>query len=397
MINFLSLLLPLFLFSFARISSAPLTLEEKVGQMMMVFFYGSEANEEARKLIEEAHVGGIIYYNWANELSSPQQVQQLSNGLQQLAKNRENSIPLLIAIDQEGGPVVRLKEGFTPFPGNYRLGEIGNPQIVFQVSQAMGKEMLAVGVNMNLAPVVDVSTSFQSVLRKRTYGTSPEHTSQLAKAAINGYKASGIVATLKHFPGYGDAQIDPHLGLPVVRKSLAGVQAVELYPFKELVKDADAIMSAHILIPVLDPRHCATLSSLILEDLLRKEWGYEGVVISDSLSMQGVLDECGDIAEAAVRAIQAGNDILIIGGKKLSERNQPEEESDEFFKIYHYILNAVTTGRLSEERIDASVQRILQLKRKYQLSEQAFHFPNDISQHVNNASHQELLRELEEK
>lgn len=333
-----------------------MTLEEKVGQLLLVHFNGGEANDDAKKLIQELHVGGFIYYNWANGLHSPEQVKRLSSSLQKLA-----SIPLLIAVDQEGGRVARLKEGFTSFPSNQKLAETGDPLLANRNAFAMGKELRAVGININLAPVVDIdSNPSNPVIGDRSYGKTPEVVIAFAKQALEGFHQAGMLTTLKHFPGHGDVDVDSHHDLPVVNKSLEELAKMELLPFTSLADQTDAVMTAHILVPAIDPNNCVTLSKKALT-LLRNQIGFEGVIISDSLVMEGLFKKGYTIDEIAIRALAAGCDILLLGGKLLNESGR-ELTTKDVKRIHQSLMNAVKSGRISEERVNESVERILKLK-----------------------------------
>lgn len=341
---------------------AALTIEEKVGQLMIVHFNGSEVNEVARTYIQELHVGGIIYYTWANGLENPDQVQRLSAGLQGLAK-----IPLWIAVDQEGGPVTRLGDGFYKLPSNREIAATGYPVFAYESAKQMGLEMKAVGINMNLAPVVDVSSDpMTSVMAGRTYGDTPEIVIEYASEAVRGYKEAGIVSVLKHFPGYGNVQADPHAKLSSNLNSIDNLESIDLKPFKNLSSIAPAIMTAHIKVPALDPDNCATLSKTIMTDLLRKEIGYQGLIITDSMVMQGLLDDCSDVAEASIRAIIAGCDLLILGGKDLHKEQSLELTLDQVRHIHRAIVDAVQKGRISITRLNESLDKILLAKDFFQ-------------------------------
>lgn len=345
---------------------AYMSLEEKVGQLLMVQFHGDTANEDARVLIQDTKVGGIIYYNWSNGLNSPEQVLALSEGLQKLTRENATPIPLLIAVDQEGGVVARLNEGFTKFPGNRALGETGSFQLSEAAAFAMGLELKAVGINMNLAPVVDVNSNPRNpVIGIRSFGEEPETVILCGRSALNGYKNAQIIATLKHFPGYGDVTIDPHEDLPVVRKTREELKQVELLPFATLASSADAIMTAHILVPALDPENCSTLSEKTLT-YLREVIGFQGVIIADSLVMQGVVKQCRTVDEATIQALKAGCDLLILGGKLLiGEHSGFELTIADIQRIRDAIVNAVQTGRISEFRVNQAVQKIFDLKQRY--------------------------------
>lgn len=336
-----------------------LTLEEKVGQLMIVHFNGTEVTEEARAYIQELHVGGFIYYNCANRLENPDQIRRLSAGLQEPAK-----IPLWIAVDQEGGPVTRLKEGFYIMPGNRDIASTGDPSNAYKSANQMGQEMKAVGINMNLAPVVDVSSDpTTSVMTRRTYGDTPKIVIEYAREAVRGYTEAGIVSVLKHFPGYGNVQADPHAALSSNTSILSQLTSIDLKPFRDLSPLAPAMMTAHIKVPALDPDHCATLSKKIITDLLRKDFGYEGLIITDSMAMQGLLDDCNDVAEASIRAINAGCDLLIFGGKVLHNEHEFEFRIEDIRSIHKTIVEAVQSGRISEDRLEEALDRILSVKK----------------------------------
>ncbi len=361
-----------------------LTLEEKVGQLLMVHFHGEEANEDARILIQDLHVGGVIYYNWANSLHSPQQVRSLSLGLQKLAK-----IPLLLAVDQEGGLVARLQEGFTIFPGNKALGMTSDVELAEKSAFAIGQELAAVGINMNLAPVADINNNPRNpVIGIRSFGESEEIVSSFAHQAIRGYHRAKIATSLKHFPGHGDVDIDSHQDLPVVKKSLEKLWQGELAPFAHLAHETDTIMTGHLLVPALDPQFCTTLSKKTL-DLLRHEIDFQGVVISDSLVMEGILKQCPSIEEAAVRAFDAGCDMLILGGKQLiGTKTQLELTICDIEKLHRALTKAVQTGRITQERLDQSVERILALKERYPSS------PSPTMTAAMQADHEALSKEI---
>lgn len=344
-----------------------MALEEKVGQLLMVHFNGKEVNEDARRLIQDVHAGAFIYYNWANGLDDPIQVHNLSSGLQKLAKESSPFLPLFIAVDQEGGRVNRLKSGYTIFPSNLAVGQTGNPGCARDAAFIIGKELRESGINVNLAPVVDINSNPDNpVIGDRSFGSSPQQVAEFAKCALEGYRKANVISCLKHFPGHGDTHVDSHAELPIVKKTLQELMQVELYPYMQLAKSADMIMTAHILLPALDSCKCATLSPVVLEGLLRNGLGFEGVIISDSLVMQGVLNNASGIEEAAIQALNAGCDIIILGGKQLIGGQQGLELSvDDIVKIHRAIVEAVKSGRIPEERLNASVARILTLKDFY--------------------------------
>lgn len=355
----------LFSFSFAKIPQVTdLSLEQKVGQLFLVHFHGNVANDDAKTLIEDVGVAGFIYFNWANDLTSSEKVYELSHSLKVMAA-KTSSIPLLIAVDQEGGLVARLKTGFTEFPGNRALGETEAPELARQCAFAMGQELKAVGINMNLAPVVDINSNpLNPVIGIRSFGSKSETVTAFGKAALQGYKEAGILTSLKHFPGHGDTAVDSHKDLPVLNKSFHELSQTELVPFNNLHGMTDAMMTAHVMVPALDKENCATLSPEVIQGLLREKMGFKGVIITDSLIMKGVLKNAGSVEEAALRAVQAGNDLLILAGRQSlqGDKEYHEVTVDVVKRIQMYLVAAVQEGRLSVKRVDEAVERVLQLK-----------------------------------
>ncbi|MBA2368910.1 MAG: beta-N-acetylhexosaminidase [Candidatus Protochlamydia sp.] len=367
--HFYIFFIQIFCFSFAF--SHPLinkmTLEEKVGQVMMVHFYGEVGNAEAEKLIRQINVGGIIYYNWSNGLHSPQQVQALSQSLQNLSRDTRLSIPLLIAVDQEGGAVARLTNGFTVFPGNKAIGMTGDSNLAKEAACTMGKELFKAGINLNFAPVADINGSIKPVLETRCFGDNPEIVIAFAQKALEGYREAGILSTLKHFPGHGSVEIDSHFDLPLVLKSMEELRQVDLLPFAKLASEADAIMTAHLLVPAFDRDNCSTLSKKTLS-YLREKIGFKGMIVTDSLVMEGVLKKCGSVAEAAILALNAGCDLLLLGGKQLhGEKACYELTVEDIARIHKSIVDAVKSGRILETRLDEAIEKILLLKNKLTL------------------------------
>lgn len=349
------------------ISPLDLTLEEKVGQVLMVGFRGEEANQDAQTLIQKLHVGGIIYYNWSNGLTSPRQVSKLSQSLQSLSR-----IPLFIAVDQEGGLVTRLAHGFTIFPGNRALGMTDDPSLAEACAFAMGQEMADVGVNFNLAPVVDINSNPRNpVIGIRSFGETTEIVTAFGKKSLEGYHRAGILTSLKHFPGHGDVATDSHLDLPVTNKSKEELEKVELRPFSCLASETDSIMTAHLMVPSIDPKNCATLSKPILS-ILRHEMGYKGLIITDSLVMEGVLKNSPSIDEAAIGAFNAGCDVILLGGRQLHGEHSTELSVSDIARIHQSFVKAVQNGRISENRLNESIDRILSAKKRFTYQKEPF-------------------------
>lgn len=330
-----------------------LTLKQKIGQLFICGFDSLTPNEHIRTLLQRYEVGGVIYFR--RNIESVKQLAALSHGLQQLAKE-VSKVPLFVSIDQEGGMVARLDhEGMSRIPGNMALGAANDPQLTTEVAALAAKEMQALGINLNFAPCVDVNNNpANPVIGVRSFGENPEHVAVHGAAAIRGYQENGVSATAKHFPGHGDTAVDSHLGLAVVPHDKERLRQIELVPFKKAIEaEVDAIMTAHVIFPAFEPDEIpATLSRRVLTDLLREELGFNGLIVTDCLEMQAISKHFG-VKEGAVRAIEAGADLVLVS-HTLSEQ----------IAAIEYVYEAVESGRLSEERIDASVQRILALKEK---------------------------------
>jgi len=277
------------------------------GQLLMVGIPGPEVDEVARELVRDYQVGGIILF--ARNLKNPEQVWQLTRDLQQEAQEA-GSPPLLIALDQEGGPVQRLKAPFTLIPAARELGLTATPEEVEDLARRVGRELALVGVNMNLAPVLDVPRSPVCPQWHRAYSSDPKQAARYALAAIRGYLSGGVIPVAKHFPGLGDTRADSHEVLPQALSGDAQREA-DLLPFREAVAaGVPAVMTAHLLVDQWDSRP-ATLSAVALQDWLRRKLQFKGVVITDDLEMGAIAGRL-PVDQAAREALAAGADLLLI-------------------------------------------------------------------------------------
>ena len=287
-------------------------LREKVGQLFMVGFDALQADEHIKTLIREKKVGGVILFR--RNVHTPAQVSALCRELQEI--NAEVSdIPLLISIDQEGGMVMRIEQGVTPIPAAMAFQAAGSPVDCERMNQISGDEMRQVGINMLLAPVLDVNNNRNNpVIGVRAYGEDADTVIEYGMAAMRGQRASGLAVTAKHFPGHGDTAIDTHYAMALVPHDKERLRAVELAPFRAAIAGGvDAIMTAHVVFPAFeaDTSVPATLSKGVLTDLLRGELKYQGVVITDCLEMAAIADGIG-IPKGAIATLQAGADIVLI-------------------------------------------------------------------------------------
>jgi beta-N-acetylhexosaminidase len=336
----------------AQQTLAHMTLEQKVGQVFMLGFDSTSVNDSNRALIQGLHLGGVTLFG--RNIENAAQLARLDRELQSVA----DPVPLFISIDQEGGLVVRVTDGATIFPGNMAVGAAGDPALARQVAEASATELLAMGVNMDLAPVVDVNTNpVNPVIGVRSFGSNVDLVTRFSAQTVQGFQSRGVSAVAKHFPGHGDTSVDSHRDLPVVPHSLARLQSLELLPFRAAMQaGVDGIMTAHLYLPALEPELDvpATLSHRVLTDLLRDQLGYQGLILTDALEMDAITKD-RSAASAAVEAFEAGADLLLIAGTNSDDRVRLGDGP-------LALLAAVQSGRISEARLDASVLRILEAK-----------------------------------
>jgi beta-N-acetylhexosaminidase len=328
-----------------------MTLEEQAGQVLMAGFWGSTPSQEIIDLIQHYHVGNIILFS--RNVRDARQVFELTRSLQQIAREAGQRYPLLIAIDQENGIVQRLGEATTIFPGNMALGAIGSEEIAYKVAQATGRELKTLGINMNLAPVVDVNNNpANPVIGVRSFGEDPRQVARLGAAMVKGYQAAGIVSCLKHFPGHGDTAVDSHLALPTIPHTLERLETLELVPFRHGIEaGAESVMIAHVCFPALTQHDAlpATLSSAIIQGLLRKQLGFNGMILSDCMEMKAISETFGT-ERAAVMALQAGIDLVLVSHHYTQQRES---------------IEALLAGELSSQAIQQAAERVLKLKAGY--------------------------------
>ncbi|MGA1841325.1 MAG: beta-N-acetylhexosaminidase [bacterium] len=372
---------------------AKMTVEEKIGQLLLVYFKGPSLSPSLKEMINKYHVGGLIFYTVSENIKDPVQVGKLINDVQKEAKNHGSRIPLFISIDQEGGRVVRLTEGVTVLPGNMAIGATGSLKAARFMTMITAKELKALGINMNFAPVMDVNNNPDNpVIGTRSFGASPEQVADLGGVVIETYRIYGIISTAKHFPGHGDTTIDSHIGIPVIPHGLERLRAIELLPFQKAIEaGVPAIMTAHVVIPALEKKKGlpATLSYNILTGLLRQKMGFKGLIITDSLGMGGIV-KTFSITEASILALKAGADILLFGADK---HFGPEDQ----IVVFRHILSLVHSGKIPMGRIDESVRRILKAKVQYGLFEELKVNTDEIPGKVGIDKHLELARSIAKK
>ncbi len=318
-----------------------LTTEQKIGQLFMVQAYGKESAPPAELLdhIKNYEVGGVIF------------MQGTATGQINLAKRlqQESKIPLLIAMDAEWGPAFRLK-GTPRYPVQMALGAILHDSLIYRMGYEVGIQLKKLGVHVNFAPVADVNNNPNNpVINYRSFGEDPAKVAQKAWFYAKGMQDAGVLAVAKHYPGHGDTRSDSHFDLPVIRKDSASLNRTELYPFRQLVRNGiGGIMTAHLLMPALDPSLPSSLSHRTIKNLLIDQFGFQGLIITDAMNMQGVGKQFGS-GEAVVTALQAGNDMVEI------VPNLPE--------AIKAVIEAVRQGRITREEIDRKCRKILAAKR----------------------------------
>lgn len=334
----------------SRFKLDKMTIKDKIGQISMYGIEGTEITDDTINLIKEYRVGNIILF--ARNVKSPKQLFELTQGLQKLAK-AEFDIPMFISIDQEGGMVTRIFDGSTFFPGAMTISATNKLENSYNMGRIMGKELNAMGINMNLAPILDVNNNPKNpVIGVRSFSDKPKVVAEYSWQFARGLQEEHVFATGKHFPGHGDTNVDSHLGLPTINHDLDVLEHMEFVPFRYNIDNGiKGIMSSHINFSKLTKDGIpATLSKEVMTDLLRDDFGFKGLLVSDSMTMKGVIQKYS-AEEATLMAINAGIDLTC-----LCHPESPRRETLE------YLYEAVEDGRLKEESIDILLNRVLKAK-----------------------------------
>jgi beta-N-acetylhexosaminidase len=327
-----------------------MSVRDLVGQMFVVAMGGTEPDYYIEKMIRERNIGGVILFG--HNMEGEAQTRALTGSLQELSMRTEPSIPLFVAVDQEGGEISKAP-WVAPQPAAAQIGARGDPAEARAIAEQMGEELLRAGVNTDLAPVVD--TGFGAAIGARSFGEDPQLVAEMGAAAVEGFKAAGVVCAAKHFPNHGPATADSHEGLPVVDHDTATLRSYDLPPFEAAVASrVPMVMVGHLLYPAIDPHRPASLSKEAIA-MLREELDFEGIVVTDDLAMAGA-SRGGPPALAAVEAVKAGADLLLIS-------SQPQQQAD----AYDAVVAAVESGEIPRRQIEASVERVIEVKSKYSL------------------------------
>lgn len=321
-----------------------MTPSQLAAQLLMIDLPGDTLEEEQVRHLTQHHWGGVLLF--ARNLSRRSQTLELMRRLQALGDP-------LMAIDQEGGLVDRARfDDMVLSPGAMALAATGQAELTQEAHRLMGQQLAGLGFHLDFAPCVDVNNNPDNpVIGVRSFGDDPERVAEHGAAACLGLRQGGVAATAKHFPGHGDCTIDTHIGMPRLDHTLERLESLELVPFQRCIRaGVESIMTAHLLLPHLDPQLPATLSPIVLQQVLRQNLGFEGVIFTDSLEMQAITQQYG-LAEASVLALEAGADMIVACG---SARHQ--------LQALEAIVRALESGRLSLERLQASWQRLQTLR-----------------------------------
>jgi beta-N-acetylhexosaminidase len=328
-----------------------MSLHQKLGQMVIVEFYGANFNSDLQQMISNDSIGGVLIENKNGNAQSRKQLVTLNKAMQAHAR-----VPLFISTDYEGGVVNELRLITGERPSEATIGATNNPQMAYNAGHSAASDLSSLGLNLNFMPIVDVLTNPNNPgLPERTFGSDPTLVTNMGRAYLKGLTAGGIIGCLKHFPGLGSANLDPHLALPTMNRSLATLNSVDLVPYRTMINEGTVpmVMVTHILNPQLDPNLPTSLSPKVVTGLLRQQLNFKGIIISDTLWMGGISNTYS-LSQAAVLAVKAGID-LILGPRGLAETQT----------MIVGLQQAITSGQISTSQIDASVARILQLKLKY--------------------------------
>lgn len=317
---------------------------EKLGQMVMIGIQGTKVDDDSLYMLHQFHMGGVILFD--RNMDSLEQVKQLTSDLQ--AQSNEK-VPLFIGIDEEGGDVVRMAEKLTPPPSQKEIGATGDIEQAKTWAIKTAKSLKDMGINVNFAPVADVGSN-----DKRSYSTDTNTVIDFVRAATKGYQQENIIYSLKHFPGIGKGKVDSHIDSSSIDVAKEILMTEDILPFKTIIDESDPndyfILVSHLKYPALDEEYPASLSSKIMTDLLRNEFGYKGIIITDDMEMGAVANH-NDFRSIGVKAVKAGADIVLV----CHEYEHQQE-------VYLGLLDAVNSGEISQERIDESVKRIIKVK-----------------------------------
>jgi beta-N-acetylhexosaminidase len=333
-----------------------MSVGDMVGQMFVVSVGGTQPDYYIEKMVRKRNVGGVILFGY--NMKSEEQVESLTSSLQQLSMQTDPAVPLLVAVDQEGGDIASAP-WVAPQPAAAQVGSRADPDEAHDIAATMGRQLLRAGINTDFAPVVD--TGFGAAIGNRSYGDDPELVARMGAAAVVGFEQAGVISAAKHFPNHGPATSDSHVSLPVIRHDAKTLKSYDLPPFEAAIEaGVPMVMVGHLVYPAIDPHNPASLSRDAI-GMLRRDIGFDGVVVTDDLAMAGAKGKDSP-AEAALQAVRAGADLLVVS-------SPPQQQAD----AYDAVVAAVESGEIPRSRIEKSVERLLTIKERYHLRGAARH------------------------
>lgn len=326
----------------------------RIGELIVLGFKGLDLSPETARTITDRGIGGIILF--AHNYESPAQVAELIAEVQRVRADKTH--PLFISVDQEGGKVQRFKKLFTRIPEAALIGKTNSPKLAFEIAEVIASELKAVGINVNFCPIADIQTNPKNpVIGTRSFGEEEDLVSKMVTAMVRGHLVHKVLPVVKHFPGHGDTHLDSHFALPRVETTLETLRAREMIPFQKAFRSkCPMVMSAHIMNANLDPKYPGTLSRFVLQNLLREELRFKGVIFSDDMEMKAITDHFG-IEDAPALAIEAGCDQVIYRSEEAG------------VAAYEALQKALETGKLSAKRVIESTDRVRAMKREYFIPE----------------------------
>ena len=332
-----------------------LSIKEKIGQMVMIGLDTNYVTDRIKDMIRNYKIGGVILYR--KNFSTYQDMLKLIKELKEL--NKDNKIPLFIAIDQEGGRVNRMPKEIKNLPSANKVATVGGKELVSKSVNVIGKLLYNSGFNLNFAPVLDIKRfEDKTAIGDRSYGVDKNIVTTCGITAMKELQKNKIISVIKHFPGHGATKQDSHYFLPIINKSMKNLEKEDMYPFEQAIKNgADAVLVGHLLITNVTGIFPASLSRKFITKYLRLKYRYKGLIITDDLKMRAIKFMYGP-SLAVRKAFEAGNDIIVF------RFNKDEEQT-----VLDKIIHLTKTGKIKESRINRSVKRIIKIKQKYEISD----------------------------
>lgn len=355
-------------------------LRRLLGQCFFIGFDGTELPASTEKFIKENSIGGVTLF--ANNYANPGQVAELVNCIQEA---RGSNLPLAIAVDHEGGKVQRFKKPFTKLPEARVIGDHDSPKMAFELAELVARELRTVGINIVFAPVADINTNPNNpVIGNRSYGDNEERVSKMVSAMVRGYLTAGLQCVVKHFPGHGDTSQDSHFHLPKVKTPIETIMNREVKPFAKAFKShCELVMTAHIIVEASDPKIPATLNKKILQDILRTQMRFRGLIISDDMEMKAIADHFGEI-DAPLKALEAGVNVLLYHTEPVCAR------------VFEGLMSKLTSpeGKAAAAALEASAKRVSEFKAKNFANYKPVYIP-EIAAIVGSQDHLDFVAKFE--